>query len=141
MLAVFDLDGTLFDVAPGIDYDSPASVLAHARPHVGACERVRDMARVGWRIIYLSGRSEGVRGATLAQIEVARLPWAPVFLQVAFRGMDEMALWKASILCAVRAAVYVGDTWADEEAAARAGVRFVHADEFRARGVSREVVA
>lgn len=133
----FDLDGTLFDTAVGVVYDDPESVRRSVRPHDAACRRVWELARLGHRIAYVTGRSEVVAAVTRAQIVDAGLPpvqmrGALLFLQRTWAGFETMTVFKAEALRAVGAALYVGDHEADMRAAKIAGVPFVHAADFRA---------
>lgn len=132
LVLVFDLDGTLFDTDPGINYDDPVSVLANSRPHALACELVRRFAKKGHVVAYLTGRSFPVRGATEQQLIDADLPKGELHTQPRWTGWVGMRAYKTAKLRALRATLYVGDHEEDRNAAEAANVPFLHADDFRA---------
>lgn len=135
-LIAFDLDGTLFDVREGTDYESRDSVRAGARPHVESVRRVCDLFDRGYRVAYVTGRCEHLRGLTVVQTRVqAGLPPGQLRMQPFWMGYDVMASWKAAQLVELGAVMYVGDHEADRTAARTAGIPFVHVDEFRAGSV------
>lgn len=128
---VFDLDGTLLD-SDGCDYERAESVREHTRPHTPACELVRAAYANGHGVAYLTGRCHHVRALTEIQLESARLPPGQLITQDVWRGYEAMTHYKAGALRALRADLYVGDHQADADAAALAGVPFLHADHWRA---------
>lgn len=132
LVVFFDLDGTLWDVPPGIDYDDPKSVAGAATPRTDAIQRVQRLVEEGARVAYLTGRSEPTRDATLRDLRRCGLPDAPLHMQDAWRGYDEMVTFKRDALRAGGATHYVGDTWADKKAARLANVRFINDKGWRA---------
>ena len=128
----FDLDGTLFDCAPGADYESRDSVASSTRPHPRAVATVRRLRDAGYRVGYITGRCTHLRGLTLMRLLQARLPAGPLVLQEKWLGYAAMAHYKAAEIRRMQAVAYVGDHDADEEAARLAGVPFFHANDLRA---------
>lgn len=127
----FDLDGTLFDVSPGISYDHAEKIRQHSTPHERACDLARAAAAGGHYTTYVTGRTEPVRQVTQWQLDQVRLP-GPLHMQRAWRGDDVMTTYKADVLRRQHIDLYVGDTVHDANAAALAGVPFLHADHWRA---------
>lgn len=132
-LIAFDIDGTLFDVDEGTDYESAESVRAGTRPHVPTCDLVRLLYAYGYRVAYVTGRCRPLRALTLVQTRIhAGLPAGFLRMQRNWKGYAEMSAYKARELIDLGASVYVGDHPADAEAARIAGIPFISIEDFRA---------
>lgn len=129
---VLDLDGTLFDTASDVVYENAESLRRACKPHAAACALARRVAELGHRVTYLTGRGEGVRIMTGTQLRDANLPPGQLIMQPCWDGFETMRQYKARELRARGATLYIGDHQADADAAALAGVPFLHADRFRA---------
>lgn len=135
-LVAFDIDGTLLDVDEGTDYEDIESVRAGARANAVSLQRVLEVIAAGHRVAYVTGRCGHLRPLTAAQLLDAGFPRGEVVMNAAWQGYDHMAAYKGDALHAIQAAIYIGDHEADRKAAQRAGIPFIHVDEFRAGALS-----
>lgn len=133
----FDLDGTLFDCDPAINYEDAASVRAHTQPNAAALAIVQAIAAKGRRIVYITGRCTHVRAVTLVQLHKFGFPPGRVITAKAWDGYDAMAVYKAAALRETKASLYVGDHPADRQAAQKANIPFIHADELRSGAATK----
>lgn len=131
VVVAFDLDGTLWDVSPSIDYDDPTTILDHCTPHPRAIERVNELAKRAVFHIYLTGRSEIARRITEAQLVAYGLPPAPLIMQRQWRGYETLVHYKAAALIQWGATHHVADTTWDATASLHARIHHMHADHWR----------
>lgn len=130
-LVAFDLDGTLFDVGPEVNYEDRESMRTHTRPHEAAIRRLQRLYMDGARVAYITGRCDHLRGFTLVQLARAGAPPGALYMQRTWSGYDVMAKYKADALRACGAILYVGDHDSDRRAAERARIAFMLADDWR----------
>lgn len=125
----FDIDGTLVDspVAPG-DWTNPAA-LAKCRPYKGAFRAVQKASL--WRgVVFITGRSEAVRGITEKQLRTFCGVRAPqLYLQDEWAGWDALISHKVKWLQQTHAVALCGDSQIDAIAAERAGVTYLTPEE------------
>lgn len=137
-VAGFDIDGTLCRTAPGTDYEDPASILASCTPIAAAVRALQSAAADGHDIVLVTARGPLAREVTIQQAH-DWLGAAAARVKVATRptlifDFSRMAAEKEVALRRLGVDVYVGDRPEDQEAALRAGARFVHADRVHAFG-------
>lgn len=119
MRVALDVDGTVID--------------ARGQPLDGAPEAAWELAEVGVLVGYVTYRSEAIEEQTRETLVEAGLPGRPVH-GCPPTGVVDAAGAKAELLEAVEATHYVGDADFDREAARRAGIGFLAAEDWR-RGV------
>jgi FMN phosphatase YigB (HAD superfamily) len=142
---VWDIDGTLLEHAHDVDDYTDVDQLARA---CRANEALIDIA-TGWTghcHYILTGREAAVDDFTIGQLvqagvvdEDGRSIWRAMHMQPEWDGYEAMIAFKADALANLyydehadenaSADLYVADHEADEEAANRAGVRYLHPDE------------
>lgn len=130
-LVAFDLDGTLLEAPPGMDYDDIEAV-ARMAPIEAAVRRARSLRRLGHPIVVVTGRREELRWMTELQVAVLLGPGVPIHMQAQWRGVSGLVAMKSETLRGQGAALFVGDSVFDARAAEAAGTRFLHATAFAA---------
>jgi hypothetical protein len=133
---VFDIDGTFCHVGARADYDNPRTFAAHCRPMPEPIKRIRDLAREGHWIGFLTGRKEALIAVTFGQLSEWFGPDVAGAAEMWHRDFDpfdwvDYVDFKADVLAETGADLYVGDRDEDRTAAAIAGVPFMHAEHFR----------
>lgn len=75
---IFDLDGTLCDCAPrvkkyledgGLDYEAFYQHCEEDAEYYDVCQLCCDLQKIGWDILFVTGRRESCRQATLQWLE------------------------------------------------------------------------
>lgn len=133
VIYAFDLDKTLFRFTAEPDYESPKSLFLHTKPHRERCQAVRDLMQKGHAVFFITGRRETTRQVTLGQLRRwihSSVGDHQLKMQEKWAGYDAMSAWKASHLRRLKAAIFIGDHEADQAAAAKALIPFVHCDEW-----------
>lgn len=125
----FDLDGTLLQGRPGLDYDDPDQVAA-LEPIEAAIRRLAALRRQGHGIAVITGRPESMRLLTQLQVSVIAGKGVTLDMQTGWLGVAHLTSYKAEALRSKRASLFVGDSVSDRMAAERAGVPFMTAQDF-----------
>lgn len=126
MTIAFDLDGTLFEHAGnGPNYGDVAQLARSTRPMADRCWAVRRIIEAGGRVDFVTGRGKVHRKHTL---EALRRHVHPIVgpgqlhMQEVWTTYEAMAQFKAAVLNELGSTLYVGDHWADRQAAFLAGI-------------------
>lgn len=145
---VLDIDGTICENGHRLVWDDPWSVKHGCRPFPDAQARVAAMLEAGWSPCFVSARCSVLGGVTYRQLEAWLGPDCAQRADILLSDIDshrgltlvELNNWvvaeKAGLLQDLArqspGLIYVGDTVQDVLACARAGVRFMWADRWRA---------
>lgn len=133
-VVAFDLDGTLYDWAPGAkkDYDDPKAIVDHTLADPRAMGAVRRFFLQGFEMHVVTGRTEPVRLATSAKLslEFPHIHHRRVHMQPEWKGWDALRRFKADTLASIGHGLYIGDHRIDKEAAAMAGWVFTSAQDW-----------
>ena len=125
-VAVFDLDGTLFEARPSL-YDSGRL----GPPLIMRLHKVRAMIKQGWQVYFLTGREAQHAENLQCQLDFHRLQGAKgLFTQPKWISQAEMRRYKAAALALLHPDFFVGDQDADRLAAEDANVQFIHANDW-----------
>jgi hypothetical protein len=127
----FDLDGTLLEYKPGLDYDDELACAA-LQPHPGAFYKARSIVQVH-EVCVITGRGEATRSITQNQVDWIFQRRVPLIMQEVFRGWDVLREFKAVKLVEMGCTHYIGDQDIDQAAARIAQVQFTWAGEWHAR--------
>jgi hypothetical protein len=125
----FGLDNTLFRNYGFIDFEDEASIAARTSPDAHRCWAVTDLRSYGWEVVFVTNRSENVRGVTEEQLQAA-FRW---FQSDTLHMRDPILPWSAArehkvgALRRLGLGVYVGDLESDRQAAGLAGWGFLDA--------------
>jgi phosphoglycolate phosphatase-like HAD superfamily hydrolase len=143
MNVISDLDGTLCNTPPGIDYDDPEQLLARCTPRLEVLQRFTAL-HPEHRLSVVTARGRHVAHASRQQLQ-AWLPALGEDLRVYHRPrlLFDARHWvndKAAQIRQLEGRVYIGDRPEDRAAALRAGARFLWDWEFEAHGLGRLVV-
>jgi phosphoglycolate phosphatase-like HAD superfamily hydrolase len=136
----WDLDGTLLVYPDKLETAHPTDRFPHAEPCETLCSVLRGAEN--HRHIIVTGRSDDYEQLTLQQLTDAELDdhARELYMQEAWTGTEAYIDWITTTIGALSATedgedvpadLYVGDLEANREAAERAGVRYIDADELR----------